>query len=412
MTPEWTATAIWWSVYPLGACGAPVHTPDVPGVHHRLSRVESWLDHVVGLGCNGVALGPVWASSSHGYDILDHLRVDPRLGDEADLAHLATACHERGVRLLLDGVFNHVSVDHPWVRATLADRSSPYAKMLKADPARPDGLARFEGHDALVELDHACPEVADYVVTVMNHWLDRGADGWRLDAAYRIPPEFWTSVLARVRDAHPQSLTLAEILHGDYAAIAERSGFDSVTQYELWKAIWSGLKDRNSHEMAWALERHAVACATQIPWIFVGNHDVTRIATQIGVGGARVATAALMTLPGTPALYYGDEFGWTGLKEDRPGGDDAIRPPMDEHPGPATPEQAETLRHTQLAIRVRRTHPGIAQGTARVLSCTYRRLSWRTETPTGDWVQADLDLTADPVLAISDATGEILRVTA
>jgi len=405
MSPQWAKNAIWWSVYPLGACGAPIRTPDTPGVHHRLPRLDRWLDHLISLGCNGMALGPIWASSTHGYDVVDHLRIDPRLGDMDDFTHLVEACHLRGIHVLLDGVFNHVSVDHDEVR-------NPEARIFRRDPARPDGLSRFEGHEGLVELDHSHPEVADYVVTIMNYWLDRGADGWRLDAAYRVPRPFWATVLPRVRASHPEALIVAEVLHGDYARIADQTGFDSITQYELWKAIWSGLKDANPHELMWALTRHEPTLGHEIPWTFVSNHDVTRISTQVGPHRAMVATAILITVAGMPAIYYGDELGWAGLKEERVGGDDEIRPVLPDRPPSLTsltPEAAETLRQTQLAIRVRRIHPWLVEAHTTVLDCTHNHLAWRSSHGE-DWIQADLSFTPEPCLRITDATGELLQI--
>jgi cyclomaltodextrinase / maltogenic alpha-amylase / neopullulanase len=168
---SWIDHTIWWHVYPLGFTGALGAGPG-----HRLGRLEPWLDYVVELGCNGLALGPVFASETHGYDTVDHFRIDPRLGDDTDFDALVTACHDRGLRVLLDGVFNHVGRSHS-----------------RPDWWRPDG-ATFEGHHQLVTLDHADPEVADHVVAVMDHWLDRGAAGWRLDAAYAVPRGFWASV--------------------------------------------------------------------------------------------------------------------------------------------------------------------------------------------------------------------------
>lgn len=332
MFPGWASSAIWYSVYPLGACGAPIWQEAEPGVQHRLGRLEGWLDNVVSLGANGLALGPIWRSSTHGYDIVNHDEIDPRLGDDADFDKLVQACHQRGLRVLLDGVFNHVSTAHPDVEAARRDGiDSPAGRLFRHDSGQADGLARFEGHDGLVEYDHSNPAVADRVVGTMTRWLRRGADGWRLDAAYRVPRAFWADVIARVDGEFPQALTVAEVLHGDYARFAADTGIDSVTQYELWKALWSALKDNNPHELSWTLQRLAAGLAENadfLPWTFVGNHDVTRIATQVGPRKAVAATALLATLPGMPAVYYGDEYGLTGLKEERAGGDDAIRPEL------------------------------------------------------------------------------------
>ena len=106
--PDWVSQAIWWQIYPLGFVGAfpadPVPTAD----EHRLGRVAAWLDHALELGASGIALGPMFASKTHGYDTTDHYAIDPRLGDDSDFDHLVAQARERGLRVLLDGVFNHV----------------------------------------------------------------------------------------------------------------------------------------------------------------------------------------------------------------------------------------------------------------------------------------------------------------
>ena len=192
--------AVWWQVYPLGALGAPVLEPE-EGLHHRLDKLEPWLDYVVELGCSGVLLGPIFASTAHGYDTTDHERIDPRLGDDADFDALVAACRERGLALMLDGVFNHVGAQHPLVAS-----DSP---LLQHDG---DALAVWEGHDGLVELDHANPAVADFVTDIMLRWLRRGIAGWRLDVAYAVPPAFWREVIGRVKAEFPDTVFLGEVI--------------------------------------------------------------------------------------------------------------------------------------------------------------------------------------------------------
>ena len=353
--PDWVRHAIAWHVFPLGAVGAPALCP--PGdpddasspagamaAEHRLRRLLPWLDRLVELGCNVLMLGPVFHSMSHGYDTVDHMRLDPRLGTNEDLVALIEAAHARGVRVMLDGVFNHVGIDHPAFAALpQVGPDSRQASMFRLTwPGGPEawtpGTApdyeRFEGQDWLPELNHSCEAVADLVTEVMTHWCERGVDGWRLDAAYAVDPAFWTRVLPRVRRAHPEVYVVGEVIHGDYAAIVAASGMDSVTQYELWQAIWHSLADANFYELDWTLGRNAELLGTFVPWTFVGNHDTTRIASQLP-DARRLphALALLMTLPGTPAVYYGDEDGLRAVKEDRLGGDDAIRPEL-----PASPE--------------------------------------------------------------------------
>jgi cyclomaltodextrinase / maltogenic alpha-amylase / neopullulanase len=344
---RWTEHAIWWHIYPLGFTGAE-QTAAGSTTRHRLPAIIDWLDYLIELGCNGLLLGPVFTSRTHGYDTVDHFAIDPRLGDEKDFAALADAAAARGVRIALDGVFNHVA------------RSFPHPEWFRRGP---DGeLATFEGHGHLVALNHDDPAVAAYVSDVMTYWLDRGASGWRLDAAYATDPGFWARVLPAVRRAHPDAWFLGEMIHGDYAGYAAAAGLDSVTQYELWKAIWSSLNDRNFFELGWAIDRHDAFLDGTLPQTFVGNHDVTRLASRLDderhIGHA---LAILFTVGGVPSVYYGDEQAFCGLKEDREGGDDEIRPAF-----PAGPSQlAETgwpvYRLHQRLIGFRRRHPWLVR---------------------------------------------------
>ena len=360
----WVEHAVWWQVYPLGFTGAPPQSDD-GAVVRRLGRLEAWLDYAAGLGVSGLALGPVFASHTHGYDTIDHFRIDPRLGDEDDFARLARAAHERGLRVLLDGVFNHVGRGFPAFAAVLkrgpAAPTASWFRLSWPDGAQvgtePDYQA-FEGHRQLVALNHDEPAVADYVAAVMTHWLQRGADGWRLDAAYAVPPAFWAKVLPRVRAARPDAYIVGEAIHGDYAAIVRESGMDSVTQYELWKATWSSLNDTNFFELAWALDRHNGFTAAFAPLTFAGNHDVTRLASRLcNTRHLPHALAILLTAGGTPSIYYGDEQAFRGIKEDRPGGDDAIRPAFPATPAHLAPYGWDTYRLHQHLIGLRRRNP-------------------------------------------------------
>lgn len=373
------ALARWWHLYPLGFTGAepPVaEDRSAPPPEHRLRRVTAWLDHLVDTGLDGLALGPVFAASTHGYDTVDHYRVDPRLGDEADLVELVEQAHARGVRVLLDGVFNHVGDQHPAFRAALAGGPEhPDAELFRI--VWPDGGEPtwdcFEGHRSLVTLNHASTRVVGWVADVMTYWLDRGIDGWRLDAAYAVPTEFWVQVVSRVRERHPDAYLVGEVIHGDYPAFVRAAGIDSVTEYELWKATWSAVATRNWHELVWTLGRHQTFADSFRPWTFVGNHDVTRVASQ--VGDARLVghtLAVLCTVAGTPAVYYGDELGLVGIKEERAGGDDAVRPALPPTPDqlPRNAEAEQVLATHRVLLGLRRDHPWLAGSTTRVIEVT------------------------------------------
>src|SRR4051812_42080648 len=303
--PAWVQHAIWWQVYPLGFVGAHPADPAPTADEHRLRRIADWLDYAVELGASGIALGPIFASRTHGYDTTDHYRIDPRLGDDADFDHLIAEARGRGLRVLLDGVFNHVGIDFPRYRDAVAGPERSWFRLTGGE------FATFEGHGELVALNHDNPDVVDYTVDVMKHWLRRGADGWRLDAAYAVPDRFWAQVLPPVRQAFPDAWFVGEVIHGDYSARVRASGFDSVTQYELWKAIWSSLNDSNFHELDWAMVRHNEFLDVFVPMTFIGNHDVTRIASRLqDRRHLEHALVLLLTTGGTPSVYAGDEFAY------------------------------------------------------------------------------------------------------
>jgi cyclomaltodextrinase len=397
--PDWVKHAIWWQVYPLGFAsaeaasepgaarpGSTAEQADGPRpVAHRLGQLTGWLDYAVNLGASGIVLGPVFASSTHGYDTTDHYRIDSRLGDEQDFAALAQAAQARGLRLLLDGVFNHVGRDFPAFRRVLEQGpSAPEASWFRL--TWPPGAAAgtepeygtFEGHDALVALNHDEPAVVDYVAGVMNHWLDAGADGWRLDAAYAVPTAFWAQVVPRVRARHPQVYLVGEVIHGDYPEFVATSGLDSVTQYELWKAIWSALNDHNLFELGHALGRHNDFLETFAPLTFVGNHDVTRLASRLEDDRHFAhALAVLLTVGGTPAIYYGDEQAFRGVKEERAGGDDEIRPGFPGGPDELAPAGWPIYRLHQDLIGLRRRHPWLHRAQTEMLHLASEQMIYR-----------------------------------
>jgi glycosidase len=315
------------------------------------------LDHVASLGVDGLLLTPIFVSSTHGYDTVDPYRVDQRLGDDEDFDALVAGAHDRGLTLRLDAVLNHVG------------RAFPRQELVRDDGAT------FEGHDILVVLDHDDSSVVEWAVDVLRFWTRRGVDGWRFDAAYAIPRPF----LRAVAEAMPDVFTFGEVIHGDYAGFVETTGFDSVTEYELHKAIWSSLHDANVHELAWSLRRHAELLEHFAPMTFVGNHDVTRIASRTSDRRDAIdAASILFTLPGIPIVYYGDELGWRGVKEERLGGDDAIRPAMPDAMTPTDDIEAATLDAYAELLARRRAAPWLRDARLEIVDLDHRHLVYRS----------------------------------
>ncbi|OZG27735.1 alpha-amylase [Williamsia sp. 1138] len=385
---------IWWQVYPLGFVGA--EATSIEGTEHRLDRIVDWFDYLLELGCNGLSLGPVFASSTHGYDTIDHFRIDSRLGETEDLERLIAAAHDRGIKVMLDGVFNHVGRDHPKFRDALRDGSTSEAgQWFRWDGDKPFA---FEGHDILVTLNHDNPAVQQYIGDVMTHWLDRGIDAWRLDAAYAIDPSLFRTVLPPVRERAPAAWFVGEMIHGDYEGYVAASGLDSVTQYELWKAMWSSLNDENLFELGHAIERNNGMLEAFVPATFVGNHDVTRIASTLSDERMiPIAVALLFFLAGVPSVYYGDEQGFRGVKEERVGGDDAIRPVFPAGPDELAPYGRGLFELHQALIGVRRRHSWLHSARTEV-----RDLSNRSATLISRSSGEELILTIDLTLLDSE----------
>ena len=415
--PAWVEHSIWWHVYPLGATGAPIRPagPADGAPAPRLESLVAWLDYLVDLGASGLALGPIFEASTHGYDTTDHFRIDPRLGDDAVFDRLAEACRDRGVALMLDGVLNHVGTAHPLFRAAVAgggERRLFYfddADGSSGPPAPGPGYAVFEGHEGLAVLNHDSDEVADLAVSVLSHWLGRGASAWRLDAAYAVPPSFWARVLPRVRSEFPDAWFVGEVIHGDYRGIVERSSMDSLTQYELWKAIWSCLLDENFFELDWCLNRHNAFLDAFVPLTFVGNHDVTRLASRIGDAKAALAVTILLTVGGIPSIYYGDEQAFRGVKTDRPRGDDEVRPVLPPGPEGLSPLGDWLYRWHQALIGLRRRHPWLAGARTERMALENRFMEYDAVGGEGRRIRVRLSL--DPVPRVEvEAPGEPVLV--
>jgi glycosidase len=269
----------------------------------------------------------------------------------------------------------------PFADVSRHGAASPYTDWFVPEG---DDFRTFEGHHHLVALNHASPAVVDHVTAVLGHWLDRCVSGWRPDAAYAVPRPFWRTVTDRVRARHPDAWFSGEVIHGDYAAYVTEGGLDSVTQYELWKAIWSSLNDTNPHELAWSLERHNALLETFAPQTFVGNHDVTRIAGRLrDPRHLSHALTLLFTVGGTPSVYAGDERAWQGVKKEREGGDDAVRPAFPATPSGLGPDGLSVQRLHQTLVGVRRRHPWLVRAQTRVHTLSDAVLAYTLSAPDG-----------------------------
>ena len=340
---SWFEPSFCYQIYPLGLCGAPYENDGV--VTHRLCKLvnDGWVEHLHRLGVSCLILNPVFESLSHGYDTIDYTKVDCRLGDSDDLRRLVIACHKAGIRVLLDGVFNHVGREFWAFRDVLERRwDSEYASWFEIDwnanNEWNDGFSysTWQGVPYLIKLNHNSRDLNDYLADVIRGWeRDYDIDGLRLDVAYCLDRGF-LGYLRSVADElslkrGTKFLLLGETMFGDYNLWMGDGLCDSVTNYEAYKGLWSSMNSSNMHEVAYALERQSGS----YPWDlyagkhlldFVDNHDVPRIATKLeDKRQLEPLYGLLFGMAGVPCVYYGSEW---GIEGEQKFGDHELRPAL------------------------------------------------------------------------------------
>lgn len=361
----WTDSSVFYQIYPLGAVGAPFENDHQK--EHRLQKLKNYIPQLKELGINAILLNPVFQSSTHGYDTMDYSKVDDRLGDNTDLKDLVDAFHKNGMRVILDGVFNHVGRDFIPFQDVLKNReSSPYKDWFNIDfngnNSYNDGLyyQNWEGYDALVKLNLKNPEVVQYLLDTVSKWKEEfGIDGLRLDVAYCLDPDFLRALHSHTKAMDPDFFLLGETLHGDYNQWVNDSMLDSCTNYECYKGLYSALNSKNLFEIVHSLNRqfgkenwclyrgkHLLA--------FVDNHDVNRIATQLENKNLLPLIYTLMFgMPGIPCIYYGSEWGIEGVKQ---GNDAEIRPEIESL------QSNELTEFIKKLIEIKKEHTALHNG--------------------------------------------------
>jgi cyclomaltodextrinase / maltogenic alpha-amylase / neopullulanase len=364
----WYHDAIFYHIYPLGLSGAPARNDFYAPMEQGLNQLYPWLDHARSLGCNALYLGPVFQSSSHGYDTSDYYQVDRRLGDNDTLARFSAAVHQHGMQLVLDGVFNHVGRDFWAFKDVLQqNENSPYADWFQnlrfgetspmGDPFHYEG---WQGHYSLVKLNLAHPHVRAHLFDAVGQWMDRfNIDGLRLDAADCIDFDFLRALRSFVKHRRPDFWLMGEVVHGDYRNWANPETLDSVTNYECYKGLFSSLNTSNYFEIAYSLDRQFGAGGIYqdlVLYNFVDNHDVDRVASILVKGEHLYPLYLLLfSIPGIPTVYYGSEWGIQGVKGQH--SDAPLRPvlALDQMPRQSPhPDLAEVIRKLA-AIRHRST---------------------------------------------------------
>lgn len=328
----WYHEKVFYQIYTLNFCGAPF---DNDGhIVHRISRVNDFVDYFKELGIGGIYFNPVFSSDHHGYDTRDYRVLDERLGTNEDFKEVCQNLHRHQIKIILDGVFNHVGRGFFAFKDVQEKReASPYKDWFRidfnGDSPYQDGFyyEGWEGHYELVKLNLDHLDVQRYLLDSVDFWIDYfDIDGIRLDVAYSLPRWFMAMLKDHCRQKKEDFFLLGEVLGDNAGYMFSEAHLDSITDYPGFKGLWSSFNSLNMFEMAHTIKRnYKEMYQGQTLWSFVDNHDVARFASQLtDLEKLPLIYGMLFSLPGIPCIYYGSEWGQTGKKEQ--GSDASLRP--------------------------------------------------------------------------------------
>lgn len=334
-TGFWAYESVFYQIYPLGFCGAPFENDGVQT--HKIKKVEEWIPHMKKLGINAIYFSPVFESDTHGYNTRDYKKIDVRIGTNQDFKEVCQRLHENGIRVVLDGVFNHVGRGFYQFQDVLKNReASPYLNWfhinLGGNSNYNDGLwyEGWEGNYDLVKLNLQNGEVVHHILDAVQYWIDEfNIDGLRLDVAYCLDENFVRTLRSFTTEKKPDFFLLGEMLHGDYNRLMNDSMLHSVTNYECYKGLYSSFNSMNMFEINHSLLRQFgpenwTLYKGKHLLSFVDNHDVTRVASILSnEKHLPLIYAMCFGMPGIPCVYYGSEW---GTRADKSQGDPALRP--------------------------------------------------------------------------------------
>lgn len=383
----WYDEAVFYHIYPLGMTGAPMNNSyDAPV--NRLEKLHPFLQHIANLGCNAIYIGPLFESVGHGYETTDYKKLDSRLGTNEDLKIFVKKCHDLGIRVIFDGVFNHTGRDFFAFKDIQQNReNSPYKDWycnvnFYGNNEYNDGFSydNWGGYNLLVKLNQRNPAVRDYIHDVIRFWVSEfDVDGIRLDAADVLDFDFMKSLRWLADQVKPEFWLMGEVIHGDYTRWVNENTLHCVTNYVLHKALYSGHNDHNFFEIAHTVKRLYGMGGNQPNGLklynFVDNHDVERIFTKLTNKAQFTPVHILLyTLPGIPSIYYGSEFGIEGRKEK--GSDASLRPELSYE---NYKDALQTNPYTRLISKlgkIRQAVPALSYGDYRELVLTNRQYAY------------------------------------
>jgi glycosidase len=324
-----------------------------------LRSLATHLDHIQGLGADVVYLNPIHlAYTNHKYDAFDFKEISPEYGTQEDFKQLAADIHKRGMKLVLDGVFNHMGRNSPKFQDAFNNPASPWRDWFAIGSQYAGGARVWTGYQNLPELNLENPAVRTYLYesrdSVVRTYLREGADGWRLDTAYELGRAYLGALTRAAHEQKPGSLVVGEIVN--YPAEWLQS-MDAVMNFTLRQIVLGVADGELSGSMGARLTDRLVRDAGIEPmlksWVVIDNHDIPRIATQLpDLAKRRLVQTLQFTLPGAPNIYYGAEVGMTG------GADPENRSPMrwdlvrDDNPELVWTRQLVAMRKANRALRV------------------------------------------------------------
>lgn len=379
----WAYESVFYQIYPLGFCGAPYENDGV--LMPRIRKVLDWIPHMKRLGVNAVYFSPVFESDTHGYNTRDYKKIDCRLGSNEDFKEVCDQLHENGIRVVLDGVFNHVGRGFTQFQDVVKNReNSPYLNWfhinLGGNSNYNDGLwyEGWEGNYDLVKLNLRNEEVIRHIFDSIDFWIEEFAiDGLRLDVAYCLDHDFVRRLRAFTDSRKKEFFLVGEMLHGDYNQMMNDGMLHSATNYECYKGLYSSFNSMNMFEINhsllrqfgpenWTLYkgRHLLS--------FVDNHDVSRIASILtNEKHLPLIYALCFGMPGIPCVYYGSEW---GAKANKSEGDPALRACFEE---PVFNELAEFI--SKLA-KAKKNSEALNYGTFRSVVLTNKQCIFERKT--------------------------------
>lgn len=334
----WAYESVFYQIYPLGFCGAPFENDGVS--ESRILKVKEWIPHLEQLGVNAIYFSPLFESDTHGYNARDYRSIDVRLGTNEDFKEVCTALHKAGIRVVLDGVFNHAGRGFFAFQDVVQNReNSRYRDWFHIDfngnSNYNDGLwyEGWEGNYDLVKLNLRNEEVIQYLLESIDLWVKEwDIDGLRLDVAYCLDHDFVRRLRSHCDSLKEDFFLVGEMLHGDYNQLVNDAMLHSATNYECYKGLHSSFNSMNMFEINHSLLRQFgpenwTLYKGKHLLSFVDNHDVSRIATILGNASHLPLIYALaFGMPGIPCVYYGSEWGTEG---DKKNGDPSLRPSFD-----------------------------------------------------------------------------------